>query len=375
MRIVLASHISDLSGPTEALIEYLTMRKWDILAILNPLEYSNRKKRSVVTIAKGKNIGKVEPLNLKHPAIVSWMLDWIFVFWFSLFWQGTVDVFIGCDPLNASVGVILKKIGKVKKLVYYNIDWSERRFREGIINSIYYALDHACVRQCDVNWCVTDSLIQLRKKQGADSIKLLLVPVGVESEGIPDPLTVRYDQHALVFLGAFEKTKGIELVISAWPVIKKKDPQARLIVIGKTPKGITEVPYEDRLIKLEGVEVLGVIGHNEVLNKLPYYGIGLAPYAPDADSVTKYADPSRIKDYLACGLPVITTDVPNIAKVIAAMQAGVIVRYDKHQFVESVIRMMNSDSYGTYRTNALRFARKFRWKDIYNVAFHSSYIV
>ena len=371
MNIVVASHISDLSGPTEALIEYLKKKRRGFVAILNPLEYCEEKKRTVLYVTKGKIIRRIAPPNLKEPAIFSWMFDFILVLWFSLSTKGTIDVFIGCDPLNASAGALLKKLGKVKKLIFYSIDWSEKRFANTIINSIYYFLDAMCTREFSVNWCVTENLIKLREKQGIDKKRLLLVPVGVTTKGIPNPLKVPYDKYALVFLGALEKTKGIELVIESWPEIKKKIPQARLIVIGKTPKGIVDTSYEEILRELEDVKVVGVLEHSDVLKRLPYYGVGLAPYSYDKDSVTRYADPSRIKDYLACGLPVITTKIPDVHREISDNKAGIIVDYNPKSFIEG-IEDITSTGYSKFRLLAAKLGKKYVWKTIFDKAFKDS---
>lgn len=369
MNIILASHISDLFGPTEALIEYLQKKGQSFIAILNPLEYCEQKKRTVLSVSRGRIVKHIKPTNLKRPAVLSWMLDFILVLRFSLFTKGSIDIFIGCDPLNASAGVILKKIGKVKKLIFYSIDWSERRFKNSFINSVYYFLDGLSARYCDMSWCVTESLISLRKKQGIDRKKLILVPVGVTTKGVLNLLKVSYDKYALVFLGALEKTKGIELVIESWPEIKKKIPQARLIVIGKTPKGVVEKPYEESLKHLEGVELLGVLEHDEVLKKLPYYGVGLAPYSYEKDSVTRYADPSRIKDYLACGLPVITTKVPEIHQTISREKAGIVVDYNHHALEEGFGTVVNNSNYKIFRFNSVKLGKKYMWKTIYDNAF------
>src|SRR5450755_4442805 len=42
--------------------------------------------------------------------------------------------------------------------------------------------------------------------------------------------------------------------------------------------------------------------------------IALAPYRATADNFTRFADPSKVKGYLAAGLPTLVTDVPPNAR-------------------------------------------------------------
>jgi glycosyltransferase involved in cell wall biosynthesis len=362
MNYFIASHISDLYGPTEELIKYLIIRKIDFRAVLNPLEYCVKARRHIVFF-KSNRINRKYLYNLHKPAILSWILDFIFITFFMIIGFQKIDEFIGCDPLNAIAGIIGKKIGKVSRVIYYTIDWSEYRFQNMLLNQIYYRLDNYCIRQADENWCVSKRLINLRKKQNVDFAKLKFVPIGIYAK---KPLIAKkYNHMSLVYLGALEKTKGIELVIKAWPLIKKRLPNISLYVIGKTPSSIA-VKYEEILSKLNDVYVLGLKDHDEVLKLLPSYGIGLAPYSSDVTSVTKYADPSRIKDYISCGLPVITTNVPEISEDIDQIKAGKIVNYTIRSFVEGIVDLINSDHFFEYKLNAYKLALKYNWREIFS---------
>ena len=66
----------------------------------------------------------------------------------------------------------------------------------------------------------------------------------------------------------------------------------------------------------EHIKFLGYLEHDDLLRHLPFCGIALASYSDDPDSITYYADPTKPKGYLACGLPVVITNVPWIAEII-----------------------------------------------------------
>src|SRR5258708_2590192 len=51
------------------------------------------------------------------------------------------DFFIGFEAINALGGVLLKKIGKVKKVIYYVSDYSPNRYQQKWFNDLYLWLD------------------------------------------------------------------------------------------------------------------------------------------------------------------------------------------------------------------------------------------
>jgi glycosyltransferase involved in cell wall biosynthesis len=368
MNIFIASHISDLSGPTEALVDYVRKRKYSYTAVLNPLEYCEIARRQIVQKIDGKTILQYAT-NIRRPALLSWIIDLIIVIYQGAIFPHQIDLFIGCDPLNSFAGVLMKKFGKVKKLVFYSIDWSENRFSNTVFNRIYYALDKYCLKNCDKNWCVAQNLIELRMKQGADISKITLVPVGLKRNNPPDG---KHDKFILVFLGAMERTKGIELVINSWEKIHQEIPNCILKIIGKTPKGAKKVPYEEILSQKTNVYVLGVLSHDDVLTTIQNYGIGLAPYSDDKNSVTRFADPSRIKDYLATGLPVITTRIPSISKEIFDYNAGIIIDNSSTSLIKAIRKIQDNYTHYSYGSSIL--AKKYEWKNIFLRAISDSII-
>jgi glycosyltransferase involved in cell wall biosynthesis len=264
-----ASHTSDLSGPTEALLAYLRRHSKRLLAVLNPLEYCTGKQREALWWENGALRASGRPASLRLGRVPTWIADVVVVLWYALVrYRRHSDVFIGCDCLNAAIGLLLRSVGMVDRVVYYSIDWTPDRFRSPLLNWVYYRLDRLAARHSDFVWNVTNAIRGVRARQGVLAHRNLLVPVGTWLEGTDEQAT---DPSAskVVFLGALERSKGIELVLDAWPRIVQRCPEAQLIVIGKTPKGVRQVPYEVTLSGLPNVEDRGVMARVDVLRRRP----------------------------------------------------------------------------------------------------------
>lgn len=369
LKVLLVSHISDLSGPTEALEDFLKERVVSLVTIYNPLEYCTSAKRRVSFFKKGELVHSYRPSNIKFKALFTWIVDIVVTIYYIFRLHRRYDLYIGCDGLNAFLGVLLKRLRVVGKVIFYTIDWTERRFRNRFYNAIYHFVDRCAVRHSDYVWNISKRIAKIRKEQGLENGKNIFVPVGVNLEEVESVFPEKADPKKIVFLGALEKSKGIELVIDAWPKILEKILDAELIVIGKTPTGAGIKPYEDELEGMKNVRLMGVLSHGEVLKVLPECGVGLAPYSPDADSISRFSDPSRVKDYLACGLPVIITSVPEIAQEIKGKKAGVMIEYTEDSLTNALIKLVQDrTTYQAYRRHATKLGADYNWKSILNKA-------
>ena len=125
---------------------------------------------------------------------------------------------------------------------------------------------------------------------------------------------------------------------------------------------------------------LGVSGHvrftgfletdNDVYNVLTGCGLALATYPPDDTNYKKYCDPGKVKFYLACGLPVLITDVPAVAREIETKGAGVIVEHDPSRLAETVCSIFaDKERYEHMREQAIGMAGEYKWDVIWKRTF------
>ncbi|MDD5731129.1 MAG: glycosyl transferase, partial [Candidatus Omnitrophica bacterium] len=113
--------------------------------------------------------------------------------------------------------------------------------------------------------------------------------------------------------------------------------------------------------------------HKEVETLLSACAIGLALYEPDPQSLTWYTDPSKPKQYMPFGLPVIITDVPWIAQEVKAKGLGLVSEYKKESFVKAAVKLLTDDKfYRECRENAIEFASNLEWGNIFENALSCS---
>ncbi|GFK94659.1 Glycosyltransferase Gtf1 [Fundidesulfovibrio magnetotacticus] len=378
--IVLVSHVTDLSGPSEAVENYLASRSGKLGVIYHPFHYCQDRRSCLKEYRDGAPRREVRQGGWALPALATYVKDVLFTLWYFFRLGGRFDVYLGADPLNTVVGVLLKWLGRTDFVIFYTIDWMPERFSNKWLNAVYHWLDRFCVRHCDAAWNISPRIQEVRRSQGLPDAKNILVPVGVNLEQVVLPDKTGRKPSELVLLGALAPSKGVDLVIEAFPLIRERCPGVTLHVIGKTPHeavedGVVYQPFEPRLAALgEGVVLHGAKPHAEVLAMLPGYDVSLALYRPSANNLSQWADPSRVKDYLACGLPVVITPVPEIHKDVAALEAGLVAPYEAKAMADAVASILEDpDRWRAMRENALAYMASYSWSAILDRVFDESF--
>jgi len=176
-------------------------------------------------------------------------------------------------------------------------------------------------------------------------------------------------EKTMVLMSYLDETKGVQLMIDAMESVLKEEPKAQLIIIGTGP-------YENALkeqakrLKLENsVKFLGLMNHSELFKYIPHRRISIAPYIDDKNNYTWYADPTKPKEYLACGLPMVITNVPWVAEEVRRRPMGVVCAYNKEELAAACVKLLKDDAfYSVCLKNALDFTSELSWESIYGKA-------
>ncbi len=93
--------------------------------------------------------------------------------------------------------------------------------------------------------------------------------------------------------------------------------------------------------------------------------MAVAPYDTAEDSFTRFADPSKVRAYMAGGLPVVMTDVPPNADELAAEGGAELVQYTPEGLADGIAKLLSSQEEWRRRREAgLAYAKRFDWEQI-----------
>tara|TARA_B100001971_G_C18244572_1_gene573306 strand:+ start:1181 stop:2368 length:1188 start_codon:yes stop_codon:yes gene_type:complete len=372
LNFLIVSHVFT-TGPTQELEQYLKNKVKSLVFISHPFYQFKGKSSRMVKYEKGSVVADVKTLAIDGPEILIFIKDVIMTIFLTLRHNLRSDVYVGVDCLNALIGLVFKRIRYTNTVIFYTIDYIPNRFNNPLINGIYHWIDKICVNNCDYVWNLSPVMTTLRRKHRIlhkNYDNQLVVPIGVNFNRSNIVPFKKINRKRVVYLGSLRTGQGITLIFDAFSDLVKKVPDAELIVIGTGP---LENEFKERIISLnlsESVTFLGYVpDHKDVEQILSESAIGLAPYEPGIQFYTQYTDPAKPKVYMANGLPVIITKVPQIAKIIHETKSGVAISYNKEELVDALFLLLTDDYlYNIYRDNAVNFISHNLWTDVFTKA-------
>jgi glycosyltransferase involved in cell wall biosynthesis len=289
--------------------------------------------------------------------------------------ESPFDFFIGLEAVNALAGVLLRKFGKAKTVIYYVSDYSPKRYKQKWFNNLYLWLDRQAAMHADIIWDVSWAMQPARIKAGlaADkSAPVLQVPNALYPNQISQAKEKDVIPYTLVFMGTLGRENGPDLAIECLPLVLKKIPKARLHIVGGGEADEKRLEKLVKKLKLEKYVIFhGFISDREKVSAtIRQFAVALAPYLAITGSARLYGDATKIRAYLAAGLPTITTQVPPLGKDAEKKGAAIVVKDDKKTLADAIIKVFrDQELYQSLRKKAYSFAKHNTWENEFSLGF------
>jgi glycosyltransferase involved in cell wall biosynthesis len=148
---------------------------------------------------------------------------------------------------------------------------------------------------------------------------VIAVPNGADPAGFPR--AARHDSGpSIVFLGHPKPWHGGDRLPHITAQLCERFPTLQVVVVGGGPGAAEILDAAADLGVVDRVRVTGPVAHGAIAAHLEGASIGIAPYPP---SDFFYFSPLKVVEYMMAGLPVVTTDVGDVADTVRT--AGIVV--------------------------------------------------
>lgn len=367
-KVLLINHFVTTGKGTEETdqrtLNYMLDKVKKVVQISHPFPFSPTRYSIMTVYENGESIFHQKVRIPKGPDTFQYLFHAFLTFYFLLKAGIRYDLCIALEDLAFATIFPLRFFGFIRKTVYYSVDFTPKRFTNSLINQLYHFLDRFACCHSDLNWVVAKQQIDARSNYGLKIKKcanFVLTPIGYKNKEINIQPVEKINIHNLVFAGALLENSGPQLGIKALPLLINKYPKIHYNIIGKGVFGDNLQSLVKKLKVQKYVTFLGYIeSFQELTSCLAKGSIGLAPFVPAPDSLSYYSDPSKIKLYLACGLPVITTKVATIAPIITKDNAGLVVDYDENKLAKAIDSLLkNRKKYELYKNGAIKLSKKY----------------
>lgn len=346
------------SPPASAVREFLVQRgAREVTTAIHPLNPEAGGRHAVERAAAGR--GRRRELRLPSRPPLTFPLDLMVP-------PGLprADVYIGFNNLVCLRGLTARAAGRVGKVAYWAVDFVPDRFGAGPLTQVYDRLDAHVCRSVDHRFEVSRAALDGRNQRHGltAAAPAAVTPMGAWLDRVPRTTPDGAARRRVVWIGHMVERQGVGRLVDALGVLAARGVAFEAELAGRGPEeealraAVARHGIEDR------VRFLGYVSDHQRLEAiLAGATVGVAPYDTQVESFTRYADPAKLKAYLAAGLPIVTTDVPPNAHEVAERGGGEVVPFEAEALADALARALDPATWSARREAALGLAAEYDW--------------
>jgi glycosyltransferase involved in cell wall biosynthesis len=161
-------------------------------------------------------------------------------------------------------------------------------------------------------------------------------------EGVEATWELERKQSSILYLGGLERNRGSELMLEAFDRVRRKVPEARLLIVGHfMPSQLEDEVRADAARRgLEGaVEITGRVPFEQIGQYLRQAAVGWVPWQPVPKNSKN--TPTKLFEYMAYALPVVSSDLPSTQPFVRAGENGFLVTAeDPDAHASAIVRLL-----------------------------------
>lgn len=246
-------------------------------------------------------------------------------------------------------------------VIFRSLDILHQLVLYPILRPITKMMEKWVYSNVDMVLTITPKLSEYVVKMGADPRKVnyLAMPVDTnrfhpssDTKGLRQKWGIKEDDQVVLYVGTLYKFSGLDLLIPQF-----RDISAKLLIVGD---GIQR-PKLESIINFYGLKRKVVITGFQPFEDMPAY-INLADVCVNPfmeNDITRDIFPGKTVQFLACGKPLVATDLPGMKAVITDECGGILYTKDTHEVVAYVKELLGNPELRMELGNkGLDYARK-----------------
>ena len=154
------------------------------------------------------------------------------------------------------------------------------------------------------------------------------------------------EKSIIISLGNISKKRGFDKLLFSIKKIKQTNPNVKLLIVGKildTNKFSNWVGDYIRTNRLEeNIEFIDWIPHSDVVKYIETSVVGIILFQPIHYN-NLIGLPNKLFEYMACRIPVIASDFPEIRKVVEELNCGILVDpTDTQEITDAILWLLEN---------------------------------
>ena len=216
--------------------------------------------------------------------------------------------------------------------------------------------EHRILKYCDIILATGNIVKEEILKWGVSEEKIKTIRNGVDFDIFkPQPKSI--EDNTITFVGGLNKIQGIDILIETIKNIKKEIPTIKVYMVGSGNINLYR-KLANSLSVNKNITFIGAVPHKKIAEYINRAEVCIAPFRKS--KYTKYAYPIKILEYLACGKPVVATDLSGIREIKDT--TGGIVLSDRDTFAKDIISVLHNEK--SLKINYERLKESYSWDKI-----------
>jgi len=172
----------------------------------------------------------------------------------------------------------------------------------------------------------------------------------------------------VLHLGSQKRFRGTDLMLDAFRQVLNAVPQAKLLLVGAFSPASLESEFFLEIKRrnlTDSISILGQVPFTEISKYLVRASVGWIPWQAVSKNMKNI--PTKLFEYLAYAIPVVSSDLPSIQPFIKHLQTGLLVKADDpSSHAEAIIELLTNQSLASSisRRGQDAVRKHFRWSDM-----------
>lgn len=246
----------------------------------------------------------------------------------------------------SSSPIVYDLLGKLGETSSHYICLDDYSLFSGAFNSLV-ELEKGVLEKVDSSFSVSKMLLETRiPKSGVNNF----LPQGVEVEHFSNVEVKKIDKLDAIkkpiigFFGLLSEWVDLEIINS----IARAFPNYSIVLIGDSAVDVS------KLYNYSNIYLFGKIPYTELPSYATYFDVGIIPFK--INKLTAAVNPLKLVEYLALGLPVVTTPMHEVEK----FKEYICIANDSTEFNEKVDEAINKNTF-EMREKRKKLALNYSW--------------
>jgi glycosyltransferase involved in cell wall biosynthesis len=209
-----------------------------------------------------------------------------------------------------------------------------------VLSRLVAWIEPAMAKHLDAVICVVPDQEARLRQRGCKTVMVRNFP-RLEIFQMPEnPVT----SDKIVYLGGLSIARGAHMLVEIMVELKKSHPHVRMLCLGP----FNEAHVREKVMAharnsgvADVIEYIPLVPHEEVAGHLYRARIGLVPWQPHPQ-LLKLCYPNKVFEYMACGLPIVASDLPGLRELIEPAQCGLLVEPESvNAHVGAICRLLD----------------------------------